>query len=103
MDECHHVSASYFDVTPLFSQKVFPRFTGFQFPKEAAASPAIQDIFRELWNNGERNSLIVRDILNAHNEGRECLVLSERLEHLDILKTALQDKVPHLYINEVEY
>jgi superfamily II DNA or RNA helicase len=64
--------------------------------KESAA--AIQDIFRSLWTNAERNKLIVRDILCAYHEGRECLILSERLEHLEILREALQEQAPHLFV-----
>ena len=36
--------------------------------------------------------------MNAYREGRECLVLSERLEHLDILKDALKEHVPALFV-----
>jgi superfamily II DNA or RNA helicase len=91
--------------TPLFAQNVFPRFTEFTLPNELdemAANKesftAIQDIFRSLWTNEERNKLIVQDILGAYREGRECLILSERLEHLEILKEALQGQAPHVFV-----
>ena len=107
------------NTAPLFAQKVFPRFTGFQIapttnPTDTSGteSPSgqgaaktreasrhdIQDIYRELWPNENRNRLIIEDILKAHHEGRECLVLSDRLEHLDILKAGLQDQVPNLFL-----
>jgi superfamily II DNA or RNA helicase len=83
----------------IFSQKVFPRFTGY---KASAGSDSpnldINSIFRELWSNEERNKLIVKDILIAHHEGRECLVLSDRLEHIALLETVLRDQVPRLFI-----
>jgi superfamily II DNA or RNA helicase len=76
-----------------------PPITGFSLPE---ISPdhnlAIQDIFHSLYIDENRNSLIIRDILAAHSEGRECLVLSERLEHLDILYEALHEKVSHLFM-----
>jgi superfamily II DNA or RNA helicase len=37
-------------------------------------------------------------VILAAGEGRECLVLSERLEHLAILQNALVGKVPNLYL-----
>jgi superfamily II DNA or RNA helicase len=80
-----------------FMQKVFLRFTDFNISSENIP-PAINDIFHNLYTNEERNKLIVQDILDAHHEGRECLVLSERLEHLDILRDALKDHVASLFL-----
>jgi hypothetical protein len=59
---------------PLFEQKVFPRFTDF-----STEHTAIHDIFHSLYQNEKRNKLIIQDILTAYREGRECLVLSERI------------------------
>ena len=96
--------------TTSFSQKVFPRFTGFSLPEKqdakensepagsVAALLAIQDIFKNLYLNDERNKLIIQDIMTAHQEGRECLVLSERLEHLDILKDLLKDHILSFFV-----
>jgi superfamily II DNA or RNA helicase len=91
--------------TRLFSQKVIPRFTGFIIPAElnttgtaGNATPSIQDIFHNLYINDDRNKMIIQDILDAHREGRECLVLSERLEHLDILKEALKGHISSLFV-----
>jgi superfamily II DNA or RNA helicase len=91
--------------TPLFIQKVFPRITGFSMPSEQketktveSTSPPIHDIFQCLCINEDRNRLIIQDILDAHSEGRECLVLSERLEHLDILQEALHKQVSSLFV-----
>jgi len=81
-----------------FSQKVFPCLTGFSIPAESNMPPAIQDIFHNLYMNEDRNKQIIQDILNAHREGRECLVLSERLEHLDILSGALKEHVSSLFV-----
>ena len=83
----------------MFSQKVIPSFTEFKSSaKTDNENIAIHDIFRELCENKERNDLIIKDILNAHNEGRECLVLSERLEHLAVLENALKDHASNLFV-----
>ena len=90
---------------PLFTQKVFTRFTGFYMSDESGStdavkitSPAIHDIFRNLYINEDRNRMIIKDILDAHSEGRECLVLSERLEHLNILGDALKEHASSLFM-----
>jgi len=104
----------------LFAQRVFPRFTNFLLPAVSAiertvasegsppvqdmgkqkerAEPTIQDIFKSLYLNEDRNKLIIQDISDAYQEGRECLVLSERLEHLDILHNFLKEQVSSLFV-----
>jgi superfamily II DNA or RNA helicase len=82
---------------PLFSQKIFPCFTELTLP-QSETEPAIHDVFHLLVNDETRNAQISQDILAAHSAGREALVLSERIEHLDLLAEMLRDKVPHLFI-----
>jgi superfamily II DNA or RNA helicase len=82
----------------LFSQNVFLRLTCFNMPTEPNIPPTIQDIFHNLYMNEDRNKLIIQDVLDAHHEGRECLVLSERLEHLDILRDALKEHISSLFV-----
>jgi superfamily II DNA or RNA helicase len=93
-------SSPYKVKSPAFTQKVIPRFTGFMLPElnGSVPPPAIQDIFHNLWNDEKRNDLIVSDILNAYVEGRECLVLSERLEHLSVLQEKLRNRVQNLFV-----
>jgi superfamily II DNA or RNA helicase len=87
------------DTTVLFKQIVLPRITDFSLPEAFPdPTPAIQDIFRMLCADKNRNILIIKDILAAYTEGRECLVLSERLEHLALLYEALKEKVSHLFM-----
>jgi superfamily II DNA or RNA helicase len=86
-----------------FVQKVLPRFTSFSLPVQMGngapdATLAINDIFHSLSLDQTRNEQIAGDILAAYSEGRECLVLSERIEHLAVLEEMLTDKIPHLFI-----
>jgi superfamily II DNA or RNA helicase len=91
-------SSSQVKMAPAFIQKVFPRFTGYQLSMDIESSNLnFHDVTRELWADEARNALIVEDILNAHHEGRECLVLSDRLEHLVFLENALQGRVSNLF------
>lgn len=58
----------------------------------------IQDVFRILVNNATRNRTIAQDVLAAYREGRKVLVLTERTDHLSLLKDALGDEVKHCFV-----
>jgi superfamily II DNA or RNA helicase len=88
-------SKTHSNTEPKFIQKIFPCFTNFRLDDETLN---IQDIFHNIYLNEERNKLIVQNIIEVYKEGRECLVLSERVEHLDILKEALKEHVSLIFI-----
>lgn len=66
-------------------------------PEIPSDSP-IQDVFRILANNADRNRRIAGDMLTAYREGRKVLVLTERTDHLALLQEALGNKVEHCYV-----
>jgi superfamily II DNA or RNA helicase len=72
--------------------------TAFTVENPEKASENIQDLFRGLWQNEQRNNQIIADVKQAHAEGKQILVLSERTEHLEVFKDALQDTVEHLFL-----
>ncbi|MBW2560882.1 MAG: DEAD/DEAH box helicase family protein [Deltaproteobacteria bacterium] len=59
---------------------------------------AIQDVFRILTNDAERNQHIVQNVLTAYREGRKVLVLTERTEHLKLLREALGDEIQDCFV-----
>jgi len=59
---------------------------------------AIQDVFRILANDTDRNSRIAQDILTTYQEGRKVLVLTERTDHLDVLRKAVEDKIARCFV-----
>lgn len=63
-------------------------------PQEAG----IQDVFRHLATDQTRTDTIAAEIVNAYDQGRKVLVLTERMEHLDAIQTALDDKAPSLFV-----
>jgi hypothetical protein len=73
---------------PLLSQKVIPCFTELTLP-QSETDPAIRDVFQLLVNDETRNAQISQDILAAYSVGREAMVLSECIEHLDLLVPVL--------------
>jgi len=48
------------------------------------------ELVSELVADPERNALIVRDVVEAVERGRRCLVLSDRVEHVEALTALLQ-------------
>jgi hypothetical protein len=63
-------------------------------PQEAG----IQDVFRHLAIDQARTNAIAAEVENAYGQGRKVLVLTERTEHLDAIQTALDGKVPSLFV-----
>lgn len=51
----------------------------------------IQDVFKELILDQNRNAFIINDVLEAYREGRFCVVITERREHLEILRQDLSE------------
>jgi superfamily II DNA or RNA helicase len=67
--------------------ELLARETDFKF--EGEETSPIQDIFRAMVNDSERNRMIVREILVALEEGRRCLVLSQWKDHCKVLEEHL--------------
>lgn len=66
-------------------------------PEVPPDSP-IQDVFRILANDATRSQRIAGDVLAAYREGRKVLVLTERTDHLSLLRTALGSQVEHCFV-----
>ena len=58
---------------------------------ELPAEAGIQDVFRQLANDRDRTEAIAAEVSNAIALGRKVLVLTERTEHLDAIRAALDD------------
>ena len=65
---------------------------------QLGADAGIQDVFRYLANDVLRTESIALQIKSAFQAGRKVLVLTERTEHLDAIRTALEEKVPTPFI-----
>ena len=70
------------------------RFARIDLPSEAG----IQDVFRHLANDQDRTNAIAAEIQGAVAQGRKVLVLTERLEHLDAIRAALDGDEPGLFV-----
>jgi len=58
----------------------------------------IQTTFRILTTDEKRNRKVSEDILSAYREGRKILVLTERTDHLVLLREGLGDAVEHCFV-----
>jgi len=76
-----------------FEHYFIPRFTSFHIAADNQANlqPSIQNYYSEMVKADARNILIMSDVKAAVKEGRTPLVLSDRIEHLKLLKEGLKD------------
>ncbi|MGA3282543.1 MAG: DEAD/DEAH box helicase family protein [Smithella sp.] len=78
-----------------FEHYVIPRFTSFRMPFEAERKEiSIQELYSEIVVDEFRNQLIVDDVINAFQNGRNSLVLTERTAHVAELAKKLGENIP---------
>jgi superfamily II DNA or RNA helicase len=78
-----------------FEHIVKPRITAFGV--SALAASGVQEVYRLLAEDAERNAMIVEDVAKATAEGRSSIVLTERTAHRDSLTAALSERVAHVF------
>jgi superfamily II DNA or RNA helicase len=83
-----------------FVHKVVVRETNFKMPTsfEVDQYTAIHEIYKALLQSDERNQVIVTDVINAIKNNRFPVILTERVEHLETLKSLLEDKISNLIV-----
>lgn len=79
-----------------FEQYLIPRFTSFR--KSYEPGTIISQIYNDLAGSELRNRKIVDDVTEALARGRTPIVLTERREHPETLKTLLQDKCDNVFL-----
>jgi superfamily II DNA or RNA helicase len=72
-----------------FEHFLIPRFTRFQKPAYRGDKWDIQDIYTDIQDSEIRNKLIVQDVINAVEQGRNPIILTERTKHVAILTEML--------------
>jgi len=96
----HRVDAKEQAATRPFEHTVHVRPTDFRPLRTAAEDRRIQfqELYSELIADQARNRLVCDEVLQAVEEGRSPLVLTERNEHLDILAERLSTGIQHLVV-----
>ena len=78
-----------------FSHFVIPEFTDFRV---ADSSMKYQDICAKLCADEARNRRIINDVIQAYQSGRNCIVLTERTEHAEVLFNAIEPKCNYAFL-----
>lgn len=83
-----------------FQHEVVVRPTGFRPEMALEDDPrmAFQQLCDAIYQNRARNKVIAGEVVEAVRAGRTPLVLSERTEHLDLLRTLLEEDLPNVII-----
>jgi superfamily II DNA or RNA helicase len=80
-----------------FEHRLFVRETAFRLA-DSDTKPVIQSIYAALASDGQRNELLLQDIIDALAEGRSPIVLTERKDHLEYLASRLRSFAKHLIV-----
>ena len=80
-----------------FRHMVVPRQTDFKIAP-GLIDPGIQDIYASLVHDKDRNDLIFHDLLKVLEMNSSPLVLTERVEHLELLALRLKRVVPNVIV-----
>jgi superfamily II DNA or RNA helicase len=95
----HRVDARNEAVKRPFAHLVRLRPTAFTVPLEqTGTSLAIQQVYRALANDADRNDLIFNDILSSLEAGRSPVVITERTDHLDHLASRLSRFAKNVFV-----
>jgi hypothetical protein len=79
-----------------FAHKLVVRETGFRTMSEGA--PSIQNLYAALAADEKRNGLILDDVIQAIEQGRSPILLTERKDHLEYFATRLEKFTRHLVV-----
>lgn len=78
-----------------FEHYIVPRFTSFRVPLDQAEKEiTIQELYSEIVVNEMRNQQIVEDVIKCHENGRNCLILTERTAHVEWIAKELSKTYP---------
>jgi superfamily II DNA or RNA helicase len=78
-----------------FEHYVIPRFTSFRVPLgREEKDVTIHELYAKITENSLRNELIIADVVRNHEKGRNCIVLTERTAHVEMLAKELSKRIP---------
>ncbi len=80
-----------------FDHFVIPIFTALRVPLDKDEKDvSIQEHYSLMVGSEMRNQQIVDDVVKSHESGRNCLVLTERTNHLELIAGKLREKIPEV-------
>lgn len=75
-----------------FDHKVRMQFT--PFDPTIRQDMSLQQVYQQIFENEERNSKLVADIISNYREGRNAVILTERIAHVKLLEELLREEIP---------
>ena len=80
-----------------FDHFLIPRFTSFKTTlEEQAEGLSLQEIKNRMISDEIRNQLILDDVVGCYEKGRKCLILTDRIAHVDTLSERLKSQLPNV-------
>ncbi len=82
-----------------FEHYIIPRFTSFRIhnlTEKTEKDWTINELYAAVVTNETRNQQIIDDVIECHKNGRNCLVLTERVEHVKILSAEIGKTIPDI-------
>ena len=81
-----------------FDHYIVPRFTSMRVPLDSDEKDvSIQELYADIVDNDFRNQQIIDDVLNNYHQGRNCIILSLRTAHVELLAKKLKVGVPDVF------
>ena len=78
-----------------FDHYIIPRFTSLRTSlNREEKDVSIQELYSEVVDNDTRNQQIVEDVLDSYKRGRNCIILTLRTAHVELLAEKLGEEVP---------
>lgn len=82
-----------------FDHYIIPRFTPLRAPLGTDSKDlSIQELYSEIMDNDFRNQLIGEDVLKNYRQGRSCLILTLRKNHVERLAKRIEENIPDVII-----
>ena len=75
--------------------EVWPRYLPVPMIPEG---DTIQSVFKALVEDNHRNLAVINDVISAYREGRKVLVLTERTDHLTLLRNHLGEDIANCFL-----
>ena len=79
-----------------FEHYIIPRFTGFKRPLFRDEQWNYTNILNDIQKNEIRNDLIIQDVIEAIELGRNPIIITERTEHVEILTNKLNPFIDYV-------
>lgn len=78
-----------------FEHYIIPRFTSLRVPLDKNEKDvSINELYTEIVANEMRNNQILEDVIKSHENGRNCVVLTERTAHVEWFSKNLSKHIP---------